>query len=77
MLRKIQLFQKIVAQNTGNYVPQNTDFYENCSAKYSKKLLRLHFANYKCCAKYNKPRRDYRIKMNEKKKRNNEARTGV
>ena len=55
MLRKIQIFQKDAAQNTGNFVAQNTDFSENCSAKYSKKLLCLCCANYKRCAKYNKP----------------------
>ena len=55
MLRKIQIFPKNVVQNTGNFVAQNTDFSKNCSAKYSKKLLRLCCANYKCCAKYNKP----------------------
>ena len=34
MLRKIQFFQNIVAQNTGTFVAQNTDFSRNCCAKY-------------------------------------------
>ena len=34
MLRKIQFFRNIVAQNTGTFVAQNTDFSRNCCAKY-------------------------------------------
>ena len=37
MLRRIQIFSKNIVRSTGNYVVQNTDFYENCSPKYSKK----------------------------------------
>ena len=51
MLRKIQIFQKNVAQSTGNYVAQNTDFYENCSSKYNKKYLHLYCANYNLAKK--------------------------
>ena len=55
MLRKIQIFPKNAAQNTGDFVAQNTDLYQNCFAKYRKELLRLLCAFYRCCAKYNKP----------------------
>ena len=55
MLRKIQIFPINAAQNTGDFVAQNTDLYQNCFAKYRKELLRLLCAFYRCCAKYNKP----------------------
>ena len=55
MLRKIQIVLKIVAQNTEYFVTQSTNYFKNCYAKYSKDLLPLCCAKYRCCANYNKP----------------------
>ena len=50
MLHKIQFFQNTVAQNTGTFVAQNTDFSRNCCAKY-----RIGY-----CANYNLAKKMFR-----------------